>query len=80
MHSIPKILEQPRLLAMTALTLAQTSQDAKQFSESLRYLKEAAQLRPTSLNLIDGWQRSINFGREVDATAEQNQADRLARP
>jgi tetratricopeptide (TPR) repeat protein len=70
-----------QLLALTAVTLARKNQDAKQFSESLRYLKEAAQLRPDQpephRRLAEVYRI---LGREVDATAEQNEADRLEKP
>jgi len=70
-----------QMLAMAALTLAQTSQDTGQLADSLSYLKEAAQLRPDQpephRRLAEVYKL---LGREVDATAEQNEANRLAQP
>jgi len=66
------------LLYITAFGLAQKSQAAKQYSDSLRYLEEAARLRPHE---AEPHQRMAEIytltGRPAQATSEQREADRL---
>lgn len=67
------------LLYMTTLQLAQKSQTAKQHSEALRYLEEAATLRPQEpephRRIAEVYKLT---GRPAQATAEQQKADRLS--
>jgi tetratricopeptide (TPR) repeat protein len=68
------------LLYRAALALAQKSQGAHQYAESLRYLEEAAQLRPKA---PEPHQRMAEIyqltARLAEATAEQKEAERLAK-
>ena len=68
------------LLYGAALALAKKSQETRQYAESLRYLGEAAQLRPKE---PEPHQRMAEIytltARTVEATAEQREAERLAR-
>jgi tetratricopeptide (TPR) repeat protein len=68
------------LLYRAALALAKKSQETRQYAESLRYLGEAAQLRPKE---PEPHQRMAEIytltARTVEATAEQREAERLAK-
>ena len=73
------------LLYMAALelarkSLAQKNEGAKQYSDSLRYFEEAAQLRPREpaphQGMAEIYTRS---GRSAQATAEQQESDRLTK-
>jgi tetratricopeptide (TPR) repeat protein len=70
-----------QMLYATALTLATASQDAKRFSESLRYLQEAAKLGPKEPEphhrMADVY---THMGRTAEASAEQREAERLSKP
>jgi protein O-GlcNAc transferase len=66
------------LLYSTAFGLAQKSQAAKQYSDSLRYLEEAARLRPHGAEPHRRMAEIYTLpGRPAEATAEQREADRL---
>ena len=66
------------LLYVTAFGLAQKSQAAKQYSDSLRYLEEAARLRPHEAEPHRRMAEIYTLtGRPAEATAEQREADRL---
>jgi len=66
------------LLYITAFGLAQKSQAAKQYSDSLRYLEEAARLRPHEAEPHRRMAEIYTLtGRPAEATAEQRKADRL---
>ena len=68
-----------QMLYATALTLAKTSQDAKQFPDSVRYLKEAAALGPQEAEPHQRLSEVYTLmGRATDASAEQGEAERLA--
>ena len=68
------------LLYRLALALAQKSRGARQYTESLRYLDEAAKLRPKE---PEPHQRMAEIytltARTAEATAEQRKAERLAK-
>ena len=68
------------LLYRAALALAQKSQGARQYADSLRYLGEAAKLRPKE---PEPHQRMAAIytltARTAEATAEQREAERLAK-
>ncbi len=68
------------LLYGAALALAKKRQDKRQYDESLRYLGEAAQLRPKD---PEPHQRMAEIytltARSAEATAEQREAERLAK-
>jgi superkiller protein 3 len=68
------------LLYRAALAFAKKSQETRQYAESLRYLGEAAQLRPKE---PEPHQRMAEIytltARSAEATAEQREAERLAR-
>jgi tetratricopeptide (TPR) repeat protein len=66
------------LLYTVALGLAQKSQDAKHYSESLRYLQEAVKLAPREPEPHRRMAEIYTLtGRPAQATAEQQAADRL---
>jgi tetratricopeptide (TPR) repeat protein len=66
------------LLYITAFGLAQKSQAAKQYSDSLRYLEEAARLRPHEAEPHRRMAEIYTLtGRPTEAAAEQREADRL---
>jgi len=73
------------LLYMTTLDLGQKilvqkSQATQQYSDSLRYLEEAAKLRPREPAPHQGMAEIYTrTGRPAQATAEQQEADRLAK-
>lgn len=68
------------LLYVITLGLAQKSQIAKQYSDSLRYLGEAAKLRPQEPEPHRRLAEIYNLtGRPAKATAEQQEADRLTK-
>jgi hypothetical protein len=68
------------LLYRAALALAKKRRETRQYAESLRYLGEAAQLRPKE---PEPHQRMAEIytltARTVEATAEQREAERLAK-
>jgi tetratricopeptide (TPR) repeat protein len=73
------------LLYMAALglarkSLAQKSQSARQYSDSLRYFEEAAKLRPREPAPHQGMAEVYTLtGRPAQASAEQQEADRLTK-
>jgi tetratricopeptide (TPR) repeat protein len=68
------------LLYVAAFGLAQKSQVAKQYSDSLRYLEEAASLRPGEAEPHRHMAEIYSLtGHPAQATAEQREADRLTR-
>ena len=68
------------LLYAAGLALAQKRLDAKQYSESLRYLEEAASLRPREARPHQGMAEIyMRMGRPAQARTEQQEADRLTR-
>ena len=73
--------EDPRttdLLYRTALALARASLAAREYSDSLRYFSEAAQLRPSESEPHRGMAEvQAATGHSAEAAAEQRQADRL---
>jgi tetratricopeptide (TPR) repeat protein len=68
------------LLYVTTLGLARKSQNAKRYSDSLRYLEEAAQLRPREpephLRMAEVYTLTA---RTAEASAEQREAARLGK-
>jgi Flp pilus assembly protein TadD len=68
------------LLYMATMDLGQKNQSAKKYSDSVRYFEEAAKLRPQEpaphQNMAEVYTLT---GRASQATAEQNEADRLAK-
>jgi tetratricopeptide (TPR) repeat protein len=68
------------LLYAATLMLAQKDLDAGQYSESLRYLEEAASLRPQESRPHQGMAEIYTrIGRPAKAKTEQQEADRLSR-
>jgi Flp pilus assembly protein TadD len=67
------------LLYLTTLSLARKAQSARQYPDALRYFNEAAKLKPQEpaphRGLADIYKLT---GRSTQATAEQQEADRLA--
>jgi len=76
----PQDAETVSMLYATSLDLARRAQNNRQYSESLRYLEEAVQLKPKDpephRRLADIYQLT---GRPADAEAEQEKAEQLAR-
>ncbi len=76
----PQELEAENLLYGVTLELARKSQSEKQYSGSLRYLQQAAKLRPSDpephLRMAEIYRIT---GRKAQATNEQQQADELSR-
>jgi tetratricopeptide (TPR) repeat protein len=76
----PQDLATLELLDSVTLTLASKSQDARQYSDALRYFEEAAALRPQDpephRRMAEIY---IALGRPVQAKAEQQKADSLTR-
>jgi tetratricopeptide (TPR) repeat protein len=68
------------LLYIAAFGLAQKSQIARQYSDSLRYLEEAARLRPQEPEPHRRMSEIYSLsGRPAQATAEKKEADRLSK-
>ena len=68
------------LLYVTTLGLARKSQGARQYSDSLRYFEEAAKLRPGEPEPHRHMAEIYTLtGRPAQATAEQQEADRLTK-
>ncbi len=68
------------LLYVTTLGLARKNQDARQYSDSLRYFEEAAKLRPAEPAPHRHMAEIYTLtGRPAQATAEQQEADRLTK-
>jgi tetratricopeptide (TPR) repeat protein len=68
------------LLYLTTLGLAQKSQGAREYSDSLRYLQEAAKLRPGEPEPHRRMAEIYTLtGRSAQAIAEQREADRLTK-
>ncbi len=68
------------LLYVTTLGLARKNQDARQYSDSLRYFEEAAKLRPAEPEPHRHMAEIYTLtGRPAQATAEQQEADRLTK-
>src|SRR5437588_452655 len=68
------------LLYAATLALAQKGRDARQYSESLRYLEEAAGLRPQEPWPHQGMAEIYTrIGRPAKAKTEQQEADRLSK-
>jgi len=68
------------LLYMTTLGLAQKSQGAREYSDSLRYLQEAAKLRPGEPEPHRRMAEIFTLtGHSAQAIAEQQEADRLTK-
>jgi protein O-GlcNAc transferase len=66
------------LLYTTTLKLARESQGGRQYSDSFRYFEEAAKLRPQEPEPHRGMAEIYRLtGRPTQATAEQEEADRL---
>jgi Flp pilus assembly protein TadD len=66
------------LLYTTTLELARKSQGGRQYSDSFRYFEEAAKLRPQEPEPHRGMAEIYRLtGRPTQATAEQEEADRL---
>jgi Flp pilus assembly protein TadD len=66
------------LLYTTTLELARKSQGGRQYSDSFRYFAEAAKLRPQEPEPHRGMAEIYQLtGRPAQATAEQEEADRL---
>jgi len=67
------------LLYRAALALAEKSQEAKQYTESLRFLQEAAKVRPREPAPHKKMAEIYTLtARTAEATAEQREAERLA--
>jgi Flp pilus assembly protein TadD len=68
------------LLYLAAVRIAEKSRDARKYSESLRYLGEAAQLRPLEPEPHRRMAELYTLtGRPAQAAAEQQQVDRLSK-
>jgi tetratricopeptide (TPR) repeat protein len=68
------------LLYMASLELARKSQDAKQYSDSLRYFEEAAKLRSLEPAPHQGMAEVYKLsGNPAQAKAEQEESDRLSK-
>lgn len=66
------------LLYLTTVRMAQKSQDAQKYSDALRYLGEAAQLRPLASEPHRRMAELYKLtGRPAQAAVQQQQADRL---
>jgi tetratricopeptide (TPR) repeat protein len=65
---------------MTALGLAAKSRDAKKYPEALRYLEEAAKLRPEEAEPHRRLAEVYGLAdRHTEASAEEQEAARLAK-
>lgn len=70
-----------QMLYASAMMTAGSETEAKRFSEAIRYLKEAAKLKPAEAEPHQRMaQVYASMGRAADASNEQREADRLARP
>jgi len=67
------------LLYLATLALARKAQSARQYPDALRYFHEAAKLKSQEPAPHRGLADVYNLtGRQAQATAEQQEADRLA--